>query len=327
MKYANHFTFIDLFAGIGGFRIPFEQWGGRCVFACEIKESARQTYESNFRERPEGDVRKIPADSIPDHDILLAGFPCQAFSIMGKMEGFADTRGTLFFEIERILAAKRPRMILLENVRQLLTNQGGTTFAVIQSRLRDLGYHIHHATLNALDFGVPQKRERVFIAGFRKNYRFEFPKGTAEYDLGAVLEPDSQVPQKYEASDYIKKKRLEAVDPDDIFRPSVWHENKAGNVSVHDHACALRANASYNYQLVNGVRRFTPREMLRLQGFPEDFDLCGSYTMARFQTGNAVPVPVVKAIGEAMLKAVNSRDVLPDDAMPSGQLRLPSENK
>lgn len=327
MKDTDHLTFVDLFAGIGGFRLAFEQLGGRCVFACEIEGIVRQTYERNFGDEPEGDVTKIPADSIPDHDILLAGFPCQAFSIMGKMEGFADTRGTLFFEIERILRAKRPPLILLENVRQLLTNQRGRTFAVIQSHLRELGYYIHHAVLNALDFGLPQKRERVFIVGFRNRYRFEFPKGTREYDLAGVLQPDGEVPRKYEASDYIKQRRLEAVNPDDIFYPSVWHENKAGNVSIHDHACALRANASYNYQLVNGVRHFTPREMLRLQGFPDDFEVCGSYTRARFQTGNAVAVPVVKAVGRAMLEALEAGETLPDHALPNGQVLLWSESK
>lgn len=317
-KSKHSYRFIDLFAGIGGFRIAFERLKGRCVFSSEIDATAQATYEANFGERPQGDITKIPARSVADHDILLAGFPCQSFSIMGKMRGFADTRGTLFFDIERILKAKRPSFFLLENVSQLVTNQQGRTFKEILYRTKQLGYHVKWAILNALDFGLPQKRQRVFIAGFDKNYEFEFPKGTRKYDLNIVLQPDSEVPKKYEASDEIKKKRLAAMNPKDIFCPSVWHENKAGNISIHDHACALRANASYNYQLVNGKRRFTPREMLRLQGVPEEFDLRGSYQQMRVQTGNAVPVPVVQAVGEAMLEAINSGRILPNDALESG---------
>lgn len=321
------YRFIDLFAGIGGFRIAFERLRQRCVFSSEIDATAQATYQANFGERPEGDITKIPACSVPDHDILLAGFPCQSFSIMGKMLGFVDTRGTLFFDIERILKAKRPSFFLLENVPQLVTNQSGRAFKEILCRLKQLGYHVRWAVLNALHFGLPQKRQRVYIAGFDNNYKFEFPEGSAKYDLGSVLEPDSEVREKYQASDAIRRKRLAAVRPEDIFYPSVWHENKAGNVSLHNHSCALRANASYNYQLVNGTRRFTPREMLRLQGFPEEFELRGSYQQIRAQTGNAVPVPVVQAIGEAMLETINSRRTIPNDIVENGQLLLLPEKK
>lgn len=315
----DSFTFIDLFAGIGGFRIAFEELGGRCVFASEIDPTAQETYEANFGERPAGDIREIGVDAIPDHDFLLAGFPCQAFSIMGKMEGFADTRGTLFFEIERILEGVRPPYLLLENVPQLLSNQGGKTFKVIQNQLRSLGYHIHHCVLNALDFGLPQKRERVYIAGFQENYSFDFPTGNSDYCLADVLEPDSAVSERYMASDYIRKKREKAVRAKEVFYPSVWHENRAGNVSIHDFSCALRANASYNYLLVNGVRHLTPTELLRLQGFPDDFEIRGSYTQIRSQTGNAVPIPVVRAMGEAMLRSIRSGKLLPHNVLSSGQ--------
>ena len=160
------FTFIDLFAGIGGIRIPFEELGGTCVFSSEWDKNAQKTYFANFGEVTAGDITKISELDIPDHDILLAGFPCQSFSIMGKQLGFADTRGTLFFDIERILRAKRPSAFLLENVKQLTTHDKGRTLGVILSKLEQLGYHVHWKVLNALDFGLPQKRERIFIVGF-----------------------------------------------------------------------------------------------------------------------------------------------------------------
>ena len=320
------FTFIDLFAGIGGFRIPFEHFGGRCVFSSEIDLTAQETYKLNFGDKPEGDITKIPARSMPDHDILLAGFPCQSFSIIGKMLGFADIRGTLFFDIEKILLEKRPPYFLLENVPQLISNQKGRTFNEILFRLKCLGYHVRWKVLNALNFGLPQKRERVFIVGFNENYEFDFPKRNLGYDLNSILEPDSEIPNKYYASIHIVKKRLEAVNGKKIFYPSVWHENKAGNVSIHDFACALRANASYNYQLVNGVRRFTPREMLRLQGFPEEFVLCGSYQQMRSQAGNAVPVPVVQAVGNSMLKSILSGKISSEHGSDGKQLSIDLEN-
>ena len=170
------FTFIDLFAGIGGIRMPFEELGGSCVFTSEWDKSAQMVYLANFGEKPQGDITKIESSKIPDHNILLAGFPCQPFSIIGNGLGFAYTRGTLFFEIERILKDKKPEAFLLENVRQLVKHDNGRTFKVILDKLKNLGYHTHWKVLNALDYGLPQKRERVIIVGFRENYPFLFPK-------------------------------------------------------------------------------------------------------------------------------------------------------
>lgn len=160
-------NFIDLFAGIGGIRLPFSELGWRCVFSSEWDKAAAASYEANFGERPEGDITKIPAEKIPPHDLLLAGFPCQAFSIMGNMKGFEDTRGTMFFEVARILDYHRPRAILLENVKQLVTHDKGKTFKTILEVLANLGYNVKWKVLNALDFGLPQKRERVVIVGFQ----------------------------------------------------------------------------------------------------------------------------------------------------------------
>lgn len=171
-----NFTFIDLFAGIGGIRIPFEELGGKCVFSSEWDEAAQKTYQANFGERPLGDITTIAPCLIPKHDILLAGFPCQAFSIIGKMAGFNEARGTLFYNIEMILQEKRPQAFLLENVKQLRTHDKGKTFKIIVEHLQNLGYHIYTEVLNALNFGLPQKRERTYIVGFLDNINFDFPK-------------------------------------------------------------------------------------------------------------------------------------------------------
>ena len=304
---SSAFTFIDLFAGIGGMRLGFEAVGGECVFSSDWDTDAQRVYDLNFGEKPAGDITKIPSDEIPNHDMLLAGFPCQPFSIIGDKQGFADTRGTLFFEIERILRDKQPSAFLLENVKQLKSHDKGRTFRVIEERLMQLGYYLHTKVLNALDFGVPQKRERIFIVGFQKNYPFSFPnKMTSQSDLSDILESDEAIDEKWIASDYIRVKRQQAVTHKHVFEPSVWHENKGGNISILPYSCALRAGASFNYLLVNGQRRLTPREQLRLQGFPEWFQINGTETQIRKLTGNSVAVPVIEQIASQMIKAMNS---------------------
>lgn len=293
--------FIDLFAGIGGIRIPFDELGYQCVFSSEWDAKACQTYLANFEAYPHGDITKIPTEEIPRHDILLAGFPCQAFSIMGKMQGFADIRGTMFFEIERILQAHHTPYILLENVKQLVGHDGGRTFKVILERLYKLGYHVKWKVLNALDFGLPQKRERVIIVGFQEQadydaFNFEFePK---QYDLSSILENDDDVDKSLLASEHIKTRRHEQTIGKNLFYPSIWHENKAGNVSVLDYSCALRTGASYNYLLVNGRRRLSSRELLRLQGFPEKYKIVVSHQDIRRQTGNSVAVPMIRMVAQ-----------------------------
>lgn len=310
------FKFIDLFAGIGGIRIPFDKLNGECVFSSEIDPYCQKVYEENFGEKPFGDITKIAPKDIPDHDILLGGFPCQAFSIIGRQKGFADTRGTLFFNIEQILKEKQPKAFLLENVKQLFTHDQGRTYKVIHQKLTDLGYKVHTKVLNSLDFGVPQKRERTYIVGFLEDINFSFPESTKKYDLSAILEEDSSVPERYFASEYIVQKRLEALKTNPP-TPSIWHENKSGNISPLPYSCALRANASYNYLLVNGQRRLTEREMLRLQGFPDSFKIVCNYSQTRKQAGNSVTVPAIEAIAKNMLQAMalKSKDKAPSKAL------------
>lgn len=307
----DDFSFIDLFAGIGGIRIGFESAGGHCVFSSEFDKDACKTYEANFGEHPQGDITKINTDEIPDFDILLGGFPCQAFSIIGKKEGFGDeARGTLFFEIERILKEKKPSAFMLENVRNLTAHDHGRTFKVIISHLEALGYHVHYKVLNALDFGVPQKRERIIIVGFLEDAPFEFPNPLPKEErlsLSDILE--SNVDRKYYVRDAIRDSRLERLKDKNYPKPYVSHENIAGSVTPHPYSSALRAGASANYILINDERRPTERELLRLQGFPDDFKIVVPYGKIKKQTGNSVPVPVIKAVAAQMVKALKECEI------------------
>jgi DNA (cytosine-5)-methyltransferase 1 len=292
--------FIDLFCGIGGFRVAMEQACYEndiipdCVFSSDIDTSCQDSYEYNFGDRPAGDIKKVDENDIPDHDILFAGFPCQPFSIIGQRQGFNDIRGTLFFDIARIIKHKKPKAFILENVKQLVGHDGGKTLKTIISTLeKELGYYVQFAVLNALDYGLPQKRERVIIVGHREPIIFSFPAPIKPFKpLSEILE--SNVDTKHIASDYIVQKRKEKHKS--AYKPSIWHENKSGNICSYPYSCALRAGASYNYLLVNGERRLTPREMFRLQGFPDDYKIVVSDGQARKQAGNAVPVNIVKAV-------------------------------
>lgn len=307
---ADTVRFIDLFCGIGGFRFAFEAVARRfstnseCVFSSDIDTDCQKAYSANFGESPHGDITKVQADAVPDHDILLAGFPCQPFSIIGQMKGFEDTRGTLFFDIARILAAKQPKAFVLENVKLLAGHNGGKTLKKILRTLTDLGYYTEYRVLNALDFGLPQKRERIWIVGFKENSNFiTWPTGGIPMmPLAKILE--QKIPQRFYASDRIREKRWSMVSP--TKEPTIWHENKAGHISAYPFSCALRAGASYNYLLVNGERRLTPREMLRLQGFPESFKISCSDTQTRKQAGNSLPVNVAEAVISEVFSALKN---------------------
>lgn len=303
------FRFIDLFAGIGGIRLGFENVGGKCIFSSEWDKNACITYKANFNEEPYGDITKINAQDIPDFDILLAGFPCQPFSIAGKKAGFQhETQGTLFFDIERILKEKKPKAFMLENVKNLKAHDGGNTFKTIISHLEALGYHVFSKVLNALDFGVPQKRERIIICGFIDNVSFSFPEPfppEKRLTLNDILEKD--VPAKYYVKENIRLSRIERMKDKDYPRPFISHENIAGAVTPHAYCSALRAGASANYILINNERRPTERELLRLQGFPDSFKIVVNYGQLKHQTGNSVCVPMITAVAEQMLKAMQPK--------------------
>jgi DNA (cytosine-5)-methyltransferase 1 len=310
------YAYIDLFCGIGGFRYAMEAASLRngikpaCVFSSDIDAFCQAAYKANFGDQPWGDITAIDAASIPDHDILLGGFPCQPFSIIGRMKGFDDTRGTLFFEIARILAEKRPIAFVLENVKLLVAHDRGRTLSVIFNVVRELGYTVDYRVFNALDFGLPQKRERVFIVGFRETVPFRWPQGSGlSKTLDDVLE--KEVDKKYFVSEGILRKRLSKRAK--TGETTIWHENIAGNIGVYPYSCALRAGASYNYLLVNGERRLTEREMLRLQGFPDSFKIVCNYSQTRKQAGNSLPVPVADAVIDSVLKSLRG-------AIPHGHL-------
>jgi len=305
--YNEKLKFIDLFCGIGGFRVAFEEAckendvQPECVFSSDIDKYAQDSYEANFGDRPAGDITLIDEKDIPDHDILFGGFPCQPFSIIGQMKGMDDTRGTLFFDIARIIKEKKPKAFILENVKQLVGHDGGKTLKVIVKALIDIGYHVQYSVLNALDYGLPQKRERVVIVGHREPIMFTFPTPEKPYkSLKKILE--KKVDDKYFASEYIREKRKNKHKSS--YYPSIWHENKSGNICSYPYSCALRSGASHNYLLVNGERRLTPREMFRLQGFPDWYKIIVSDAQAKKQAGNAVPVNMIKAVVEKLLPYV-----------------------
>lgn len=325
-KSANNkqgFTFIDLFAGIGGIRIAFERLGGECVFSSEIDKYCAETYEANFNEVPEGDITKIDSKDIPDHNILTAGFPCQAFSIAGGRGGFEDTRGTLFFDIARILKEKRPEAFFLENVKGLMNHRSGKTLETILHVLRsDLGYQVPDPQIvNAKDFGVPQNRERVFIVGFRNNMEisnFQYPKPTGKsVSINDIIE-DGVVSAKYYLSTvYLSslrehKKRherkgngfgYEIRDRDSIANTIVvggmGHErNLIIDHRLEDYTPVTNIKGKVNRE---GIRKMTPREWARLQGFPEDFKIPVSDTQAYKQFGNSVAVPAIEAAAKKLV--------------------------
>ena len=310
------FTFIDLFAGIGGMRIAFEKSGGRCVFSSEWNKFSQQTYEANFGDVPDGDITKIKAGDIPNHDILVGGFPCQPFSIagvsskkaLGRKHGFEDeTQGTLFFDIVRIIREKKPRAFLLENVKNLKSHDKGNTFRVIMKKLReDLGYDVHYKIVDASSV-VPQHRERIFIVGFRKPMDFEFPKlADKRPKLKDVLE--KKVDGKYTLTDGTWKA---------LQRHKEMHSKKGNGFgySMADMDSIAKTLSARYYkdgaeilipQGKNNPRRLTPRECARIMGFPEKFKIPVSDNQAYRQFGNAVVVPVVKEIAKSITYAVKN---------------------
>jgi DNA (cytosine-5)-methyltransferase 1 len=315
-NFIDGIRFIDLFCGIGGFRFAAESAAQRiglnirCVFSSDIDCHCQKAYSANFGESPVGDITQVSAESVPEHDLLLAGFPCQPFSIIGKMRGFEDTRGTLFFDIARILEAKRPAAFVLENVKLLAGHNQGRTLKRILETLRDLGYIVEQRVLNALHYGLPQKRERIWIVGHRiANGKIYWPTGGMPMKpLAEILE--RKVPKRFYASDHIRLRRWAEIKP--TKEPTIWHENKSGHISAYPYSCALRAGASYNYLLVNGERRLTPREMLRLQGFPERFKIVCNDSQTRRQAGNSLPVNVAEAVIHGLLAGLGwSEDIKP----------------
>ena len=299
------FKFIDLFAGIGGMRIPFKELGGKCVFSSEIDKFAQQTYQANFDEIPVGDITKLDVRDIPKHNLLLAGFPCQAFSNAGLKKGFEDTRGTLFFDIARILEYHAPKAFLLENVKALESHDNKRTITKILDTLYDLGYFPSRKILNAKDFGLPQNRERIFIIGIKdRNQEFPWPiPSETKTRLGKILQ--KRVTDTYTLSDKIWKSHIKRKENHRL-------NGRGFGYSLFNRDSEYTSTISARYykdgseilieQKNKNPRMLTPREAARLQGFPEDFVIPVSNNQAYKQFGNAVPVNVIKEIAKELVK-------------------------
>jgi DNA (cytosine-5)-methyltransferase 1 len=323
------FKFIDLFAGIGGFRIAMQSLGGKCVFTSEWDEQAQKTYEANFGEVPFGDITKEETKKfIPDgFDVLCAGFPCQAFSIAGKRGGFEDTRGTLFFDVAEIIKRKQPKAIFLENVKGLFNHDKGKTLSTILNVLRnDLGYFVPDPqVLNARDFGLAQNRERIFIVGFRGDLgidSFKYPEPTNQNATFEDVKEKKPVSVKYYLSNtYLNtlinhKKRHESKG--NGFGYEIISDKGIANAVVCG-GMGRERNLVYDHRLVDftpvtnikgevnrqGIRKMTPREWARLQGFPDNFVIPVADASAYKQFGNSVAIPAIKATAEMILKTIS----------------------
>jgi len=298
MKNNQNFNFIDLFAGIGGIRLGFESLGGKCIFSSELDKFAQMSYEANFGEKPAGDITLINEKDIPNFDVLLAGFPCQPFSNAGLKMGFEDTRGTLFFYIARIINHHKPKVVFLENVKGLKSHNNGRTFRVIQNILEEMGYNVYSQILNAKDFGVPQNRERIYILGFLDNVDFSFPEPIfKKTKVGDILQKD--VEKKYTISDKLwaghLRRKKEHIEKGNGFGYSIFDENSpyTSTISARYYKDGSEILIRQNDQ---NPRKLTPREVARLQGFPDDYKIVVSDNQAYKQFGNSVCVPVIKAL-------------------------------
>lgn len=306
------FTFIDLFAGLGGFRIALESLGAKCVYSSEWDEAVREVYIENFGDIPDGDITKVDENGIPEHDILCAGFPCQAFSISGKQRGFEDSRGTLFFDIARIVKVKKPKIVFMENVKNLASHDNGKTLSVIKTIMEELGYVFHQKVLNAVDYGIPQKRERIYIVCFRKDLaikEFNFPEPflLKKHVEDFLLKDESQVEHLYIQRQDIYFSNVE--DNKYSNKPiRLGIVNKGGQgeriYSIKGIAITLSANgggvfAKTGGYLINGkTRKLHPRECARLMGFPDSYKICSSRNQAYKQLGNSVVIDVLQLIGQ-----------------------------
>ena len=326
---SSAFTFIDLFAGIGGMRIAFENAGGHCVYSNEWNKYSQQTYFANFGDQPEGDITKVDADTIPDHDILVAGFPCQPFSIagvskkqsLGRATGFEDkTQGTLFFDVCRIIKAKRPKAFMLENVKNLCSHNKGKTFRVIRESLNELGYQIYYKVIDGQAF-VPQHRERIIIVGFdTKRYysdsiNFDFIINPQEPTPAMKDILETEPDEKYTLSDklwtylqnYAAKHKAAGngfgygiASPEGISRTLSARYYKDGSEILIE-------------QKNKNPRRLTPRECARLQGFPDTFIIPVSDTQAYRQFGNSVVVPLMSAVAQLLVNEMERLDKLSEN--------------
>ncbi|MDD5625869.1 MAG: DNA cytosine methyltransferase [Patescibacteria group bacterium] len=311
------FSFIDLFAGIGGFRLALEDFGGTCVFSSEWDKNSQDIYSKNFSELPDGDITKIKEKDIPEHDILCAGFPCQAFSISGKRLGFKDIRGSLFFDVARIAKHHKPDILFLENVKNFAKHDNGNTLKAVLNVLDDIGYKPFFKILKSSDYGLSQARERIYIVAFKKSLgvnSFKFPNQTDEIKIvNDILENEQIVPKEC----YINRSDIDIYGNEKgVKNPrkplQIGKLNKGGQgervYSIYASGITLSAygggaaSKTGAYFIDGKVRKLTPRECARMQGFPENFILPQNRNIAYKQFGDSVSVPVLKAIFAKIIK-------------------------
>ena len=318
-KTLENLKFIDLFAGLGGFRLALESFGANCVFSSDWDKHAQDVYESNFGDRPEGDITKIKEKDIPMHDILCAGFPCQAFSISGKQRGFEDSRGTLFFDVARIARFHQPKVVFLENVKNFASHDNGNTLRIVVSTMESIGYKVYYKVLNALDYGIPQKRERIYIVCFRKDIDssfFCFPKPfKLTRFVKDFLDKDSpDIEKMYSYRSDIILQRDEPSSPQNTtIRLGIVNKGGQGERIYSTQGIAITLSAygggyfaKTGGYLINGKpRRLTTRECARIMGFPDSYKIAQSKNQAYKQFGNSVIVDVLQYITQNISDTLN----------------------
>lgn len=318
IKYLENYTFIDLFAGLGGFHLALESLGAKCVYANEWDIHAQEVYKTNFNILPEGDITKVNEKTIPDHDILCAGFPCQAFSISGKRLGFQDSRGTLFFDVARIVKAKQPKVVFMENVKNFASHDGGKTIAVVEATMRELGYTFEYRVLNAVNYGIPQKRERVYMVCFRNDIDgsyFSFPKPfkLTRHVEDFLLDDENVVKNLYIHRDDIhyndtKDNRYS----DKAIRLGIVNKGGQGERIYSTKGIAITFSAygggvfakTGGYLIKGKPRKLHPRECARLMGYPDHYILSKKANQAYKQFGNSVVIDVLQLIAQEIGKAL-----------------------
>ena len=309
-KLLKDYKFIDLFAGLGGFRLALESLGAKCVYSNEWDPHAQKVYAENFGHIPDGDITKVDEKTIPDHDILCAGFPCQAFSISGKQRGFEDSRGTLFFDVARIVKEKKPKIVFMENVKNFATHDGGKTLSVVKSTMEELGYTFYQKVLNSVTYGMPQKRERIYMVCFRNDLdinTFKFPKPfkLTRYVNDFLLKDETIVESLYiDRPDTYYNDIEDNQYSDKPIRLGIVNKGGQGEriYSTKGIAITLSAHgggafAKTGGYLVNGrPRKLHPRECARLMGFPDSYKISSSFNQAYKQFGNSVVIDVLQYI-------------------------------
>jgi DNA (cytosine-5)-methyltransferase 1 len=309
----SKFKFIDLFAGVGGMRLGFQNAGGQCVFSSEWDTSAQKTYEANFGEKPHGDITEIDEKEIPDFDVLLAGFPCQPFSSIGKRQGFKhETQGTLFYDVLRIIEEKRPVSFLLENVQGLLTHDKGHTFKVIKGSLEEVGYTIFHKVLDSSDYGVPQFRKRIYIAGFdSKRFKgepeFYWPRPKKKkVGIGRFVEQNIS---NHSISKHLQEGYLYKLDDGrpQVITPLSDFPVKTLVASYHK---IQRLTGTFVADGETGMRLLTANECKAIMGFPKSFKIPVSRTQMYRQMGNSVAVPVITEVASEIVATLLTAKIL-----------------